>query len=115
MPSQSRFLLGDSCIAQLLSIIHEIQTAVDENPTVDLKGVILDISKEFDKVWYDGLIFKFKSNGVEGKLFLLLKKYLHNREQRVVLNGQISEWKTIYSRVNTRIGIKPPFVFNVYQ
>ena len=115
MPSQSRFLLGDSCIAQLLSIIHEIQTAVDENPTVDLKGVILDISKEFDKVWYDGLIFKFKSNGVEGELFLLLKKYPHNREQRVVLNGQISEWKTIYSRVNTRIGIKPPFVFNVYQ
>ena len=50
MPSQSRFLLGDSCIAQLLSIIHEIQTAVDENPTADLKGVIIDISKEFDKV-----------------------------------------------------------------
>ena len=31
-PSQSGFLPGDSCIAQLLSIIHEIQTAFDENP-----------------------------------------------------------------------------------
>ena len=38
-PSQSGFLLGDSCIAQLLSIIQEIQTAFDENPTVDLRGV----------------------------------------------------------------------------
>ena len=30
-PSQSGFLPEDSCIAQLLSIIHEIQTAFDEN------------------------------------------------------------------------------------
>ena len=36
-PSQSGFLPGDSCIAQLLSIIHEIQTAFDENPTVDVR------------------------------------------------------------------------------
>ena len=34
--SQSGFLPGDSCIAQLLSIIHEIQTAFDENRTVEV-------------------------------------------------------------------------------
>ena len=44
-PSQSGFLPGDLCIAQLLSIIHEIQTAFDENPTVDVGGVFLDLSK----------------------------------------------------------------------
>ena len=43
-PSQSGFLPGDSCIAQLLSIIHEIQTAFDENPTIDVRGAFLDIS-----------------------------------------------------------------------
>ena len=48
-PSQSGFLPGDSCIAQLLSIIHEIQTAFDENPTVDVRGVFLDLSKALDK------------------------------------------------------------------
>ena len=65
-------------------------------------GGFLDISKAFDKVWHDGLIFKLKSYGVEGELFLLLKNYLRNREQRVVLNGQTSEWKRIYSRVPQR-------------
>ena len=50
-PSQSGFLPGDSCIAQLLSIIHEIQTAFDSNPTVDMRSIFLDISKAFDKVW----------------------------------------------------------------
>ena len=98
-PPQSGFLQGDSCIAQLLSIIQEIQTAFDENPTVDKRRVFLDILKAFDKIWHDGLIFKLKSYGFEGELFLLLKNYLHNREQRIVLNGQTSEWKRIYSRV----------------
>ena len=89
-PYESGFLLRDSCIAQLLSVIHEKQTAFDENPTVDVRGVFLDISKAFDKVWHDGLIFRLKSYGIEGELLLLLKNYLHNREQRVVLNGQTS-------------------------
>ena len=43
--------------------------------------------------------FKLKSYGVEGKLLLLLKNYLENREQRVVLNGQTSEWRKIMSGV----------------
>ena len=35
--------------------------------------------------------FKLTSYGVEVELLLLLKKYLENREQRVVLNGQTSD------------------------
>ena len=98
-PSQSGFLSGDSCIAQLLSIIHEIQTAFDENPTVDVRGVFLDLSKAFDKVWHDGIIFKLKAYGIEGELLSLLKNYLENREQRVVLNGQTSAWRKIMSGI----------------
>ena len=55
-PSQSGFLAGDSCIAQLLSIIHEIQTSFDSNPPADVKGVFLDISKAFDNVCHEGLL-----------------------------------------------------------
>ena len=98
-PSQSGFLPGDSCIAQLLSIIHEIQTAFDENPIVDVTGVFLDISKAFDKVWHDGIIFKLKASGVEGELLLLLKNYLGNQEQKVALNDQTSEWRKVMSGI----------------
>ena len=49
-PLQSGFLPGDLWIAELLSIKHEIQTGFDNNPTVDLRGVFLDIWNTFDKV-----------------------------------------------------------------
>ena len=45
--SHSGLLPGDSCTAQLLSIVHEIQTAFG-NPTADMSDVFLDISEEFD-------------------------------------------------------------------
>ena len=38
-PSQSGFLPGDSCIAQLLSIIHEIQTTFDSSSLVVMRVV----------------------------------------------------------------------------
>ena len=86
---QSAFISGDSCVTQLLSINHEIYPwSSDCNPMLDIKGVFLDISKAFDKVWHEHLIFKFQSYGIEWSLLRLLKNYLTMRQQRVVLNGQ---------------------------
>ena len=112
-PSQSGFLPGDSCIAQILSIIHEIQTTFDENPTVDVREVFLLLSKAFDKVWHDGIIFKLEAYGAEGELLSLLKNYLENREQRVVLNGQTSEWRKIMSGIPQR-SVLGPLLFLIY-
>ena len=47
--SQSGFLPGDSSIVQLLSVIHEIQTALDNKPIGDVRGVFFCISKAFEK------------------------------------------------------------------
>ena len=85
---QSGFKPGDSCINQLLSITHEIYQSFDEG--FDVRSVFLDISKAFDKVWHDGIIFKMKQNGISGNLLNLLSNFLRNRKQRVVLNGQNS-------------------------
>ena len=39
----------------------------------EVRGTFLDISKAFIKVWYKGLTFKLKQNGVTGDL---LKSFL---------------------------------------
>ena len=43
------------------------------------------MSKAFDRVWHEGLLLKLKQNGMNGKLLNLIKSYLGNRKQRVVL------------------------------
>ena len=61
-PNQSGFRPGNSCIKQVLSINHEILSASDMG--IEVLGIFLDISKVFDKVWHDGLIFKQRQNDV---------------------------------------------------
>ena len=45
--NQSGFHPGDSCVHQLLSITHEIYKAFDANPSLEVRGVFLDLSKAF--------------------------------------------------------------------
>ena len=46
--NQSGFKQGDSYINQLLSITHDIYQFLDQG--CEVRGVVLDISKAFDKV-----------------------------------------------------------------
>ena len=77
-----------------------IHTNFDSNPPLDMRGVFLDISKAFDKVWHEGYLFKLKSYGVEDDLLYLSECYPKDWKQRVVLNGQTSDWRKINSGVH---------------
>ena len=110
-PNQSGFKPGDSCINQLLSIIHDICKSFDCG--FEVRGVFLDISKEFDKVWHDSIIFKLEQNGISGKLHKLLHDLLVNRKQRVVLNGQSSSWSNVKAGAPQR-SVLGPLLFLIY-
>ena len=47
---------NDSCINQLISITHNIYRAFDASLSLEVRGVFLDLSKAFDKVWHKGLL-----------------------------------------------------------
>ena len=55
---QSGFTEGDSWINLLLSITHEIYKSLDEG--FGVRGVFLDISNAFDRVWHNVLTFRLK-------------------------------------------------------
>ena len=77
-----------------LYLVNEIHKAFDDPKSLDVRSVFLDISKAFDKVWH-GLLFKLNQNGSNGNLLKLFENYLHNRKQRVVLNGSYSDYSSI--------------------
>ena len=80
---------------------------------MEVRAVFLNISKAFDKVWYLGLLFKLKSYGIQGNRLKLLENYLHDRKQRVVLDGQCFSCKNILSGV-PQGSVLGPFLFPIY-
>ena len=85
--NQSGFRPGDSTTNQLLFLVNEIHKVFENPKSLEVRAVFLDISKAFDKVWHQRLLFKLKQNGISGKLLNLFESYLHNRKQGVALNG----------------------------
>ena len=107
------FRPGDSTTNQLLYLVNEIHMAFDGPKSLEVRAVFLDISKAFDKVWHDGLLFKLNQNGINGSLLKLFENYLHNRKQRVVVNGSYSDYSSIESGV-PQGSVLGPLLFLVY-
>lgn len=92
---QSDFLPGDYCTSQLLSII-------------DVRGVFLDTSKAFDKIWHKVVVCKRKSYRISSNLLKLI-----DRKQRVLINGQTFPWRRFLSGVLQRL-VLGPLLFLIY-
>ena len=51
------------------------------------------MSKTFDQVWHDDLLYKLKHLGICDRYYNLIQSViLNNRHQRVLLNRQSSKW-----------------------
>ena len=110
---QSGFRKGDSTIKQLISITHDIYQSFDCLPPKDIRAIFLDISKAFDKVWHEGLLFKLKRNGVDGNMLSILSSFLSDRYQRVTINGKNSDWSKIGAGV-PQGSVLGPLLFLIY-
>ena len=111
--NQSGFRPGDSTTNQLLFLVNEIHKSFESSKVLEVRAVFLDISKAFDKVWHDGLIFKLKQNGICGNLLELFQSYLDERKQRVTLNGSYSDFSLIESGV-PQGSVLGPLLFLIY-
>ena len=107
------FIPGDSCVTQLLSVRNEIYKRFDCNPQCDIREIYLDISKVFEKLWHEGLIFQLKSYGLDSSLLKLMENHLIDRQQLVVLNGLISSSKKILAGV-PQGSVLVPLLFKIY-
>ena len=68
---QSGYKKCDYTVKQLISITNEIYKTLDENNK--LRAVFLDISRTFDRVCHDGLLFKLRQIGIQGQALNIIK------------------------------------------
>ena len=95
--SQHGFLKARSCLTNLLCFLEEITKWVDDGSPVDV--VYLDFQKAFDKVPHQRLLLKLKAHGIGNDVINWIEKWLTHRRQRVIVDGEISNWKSVLSGV----------------
>ena len=74
---------------------EEITKWVDAGSPVDI--IYLDFQKAFDKVPHQRLILKLKSHGMGNNVINSIGQWLTDRRQRVVVDGEVSSWKSVLS------------------
>ena len=78
-----------------------------------MRVTFCDIHKAFDRVWHAGLIHKLEGYGIKHGLLRWFKNYLYDRYQRVLLNGQYSNWGKINAGV-PQGSVLGPLLFLLY-
>ena len=95
--SQYGFRERRGCILQLLTVFDTWSKYIDSDIPVDT--VFLDFKKAFDSVPHKRLLYKLERLGVSVNVLKWISSFLSNRQQRVVINGQSSEWTDVSSGV----------------
>ena len=76
---------------------EDVTKWIDEGSPVDI--IYLDFQKAIDKVPLQRLVLKLKSHGLGEGIIQRIEKWLTDRRQRVVVEGEASNWKSGQSGV----------------
>ena len=109
--SQHGFRSKKSCLTNLLEFCENVTGILDEGDPVDI--IYLDFQKAFDKVPHERLLDKLRAHGVGGQIWMWVRDWLKNRQQRVVINGAHSDWTAVISGV-PQGSVLGPILFTVY-
>ena len=94
---QHGFHKGHLCQTQLLGTIHEWARSLDKRLSTHV--IYLDFSRAFDSVPHQRLIMKLDCMGIRGNILRWIEVFLSDREQRVRVDGQSSDWEKVTSGV----------------
>ena len=94
---------------KFVMFFEEITKWLDDGSPVDV--IYLDFQKAFDKVPHQRLILKLKSHGMGNSIINWIEQWLSDRRQMVVIDGEVSSWKSVLSGVPQRSVLGGLFYF----
>ena len=109
---QHGFRAHHSTTHQLLRVVEQITEGFNINHSTG--AVFLDVSKAFDKVWHNGLVYKLLRSGMSLSLVKIIKSFLKNRTFQVKHLGSLSTIKPIVSGV-PQGSILSPLLYNIFM
>lgn len=108
--TQFGFRPNHSTIHQLHRVVDTISVSLEKKHYC--AAVFLDVAQAFDRVWFDGLLFKLKKF-LPAPYFLLVKSYLSDRTFVVRQNSSHSNYFNILAGVPQGSDIAP-FLYNIF-
>ena len=99
------------CVDALLSVTHEIQSALDSGG--ECRVIQLDFSAAFDRVNHRALIHRLQCLGIGGSFLNVCREFLSDRRQTVVVDGSVSSSVEIVSGV-PQGSVLGPILFILY-
>ena len=85
---QFGFRREHSTTLQLVRVVTELSDAANKKESTG--AVLLDVSKAFDKVWHEGLLYKLAHSPIPTSTVYFLRSYLSDRTFRVSVEGSCS-------------------------
>jgi len=109
--NQHGFVKRRNCTTNLLEAMDYITYHISQGTPVDI--FYADFAKAFDKVPHKKLIAKLRSYGINEETVNWIQSFLTNREQRVVLGKESSNWTRVTSGV-PQGSVLGPLLFIIY-
>ena len=110
-PHISAYRKGYSCQYSLMKLTEDMRKTLDNGEVATL--ALTDLSKTFDCLPHDLMVAKLTAYGMHPSAVQLLTSYLRNRQQRVKVGSDRSEWLTILKGV-PQGSIIGPSLFNIF-
>ena len=108
---QSGFRNHRSASDNLLFFTQKISETLNKDKKAC--GIFFDISKAFDRVWHDGLIYKLINMNLPFYLIKYIKNFLNNRKFFINVKGQLSDTCPIECAVPQGCALSP-ILFSIY-